>query len=436
MSVAIAGMWVRPGIVFRVTFPRAATRSNVVENQIFRIQRILGCRLYGDATRSRIRLAIGHPLNRLGPLRTLSFSNNTSLTTKDGNDDNSGQLRASNLERPTVLYQSNHLLAVNKPAGWHSIPNDPSGSTDEGGDDKCLLTYLMKERCGGGSNNSFLLPMHRLDQPCSGVVLLAKTKRAASRIQTRWAARSLSQKEPLKTVQKSYICVIDPRLSNLALLQKYSRPSENGWWNLAGYHRKESPRTPLKPKREKKRRNTRKQSYEEDPTMNTTKGWSVVMDPVSDSSSAADETSNDAIDTEDHVRPLGRLCRISWKPIRAHDDSPLVLYIHTLDGARHMIRALLRMAKNSIAGDLRYGAWEPLVPDRSVALHTRRIQLPDDIPLGDESHNRDFVAPIPTIWQDYFGLEEDMIHRWEASELEIESPLTKRQQKIDEWSIS
>ena len=79
------------------------------------------------------------------------------------------------LPQPQSLYSDNHLLVVNKPPGWqvHGKGNG-SGSGDE--TKKCLLTYLQTNKLGGGSKNDFLLPLHRIDQPCSGKQAMVKWK--------------------------------------------------------------------------------------------------------------------------------------------------------------------------------------------------------------------------------------------------------------------
>ena len=88
------------------------------------------------------------------------------------------------LERPEVIYSNNHLLVVNKPAGWKSQPGNGGGSSSSSAiDPKCLLTYLKSQSLGGGSNKDFLIPTHRLDQPCTGVLIFAKNGKAASRVQ-------------------------------------------------------------------------------------------------------------------------------------------------------------------------------------------------------------------------------------------------------------
>jgi 23S rRNA pseudouridine1911/1915/1917 synthase len=79
---------------------------------------------------------------------------------------------------PEVLFEDNHLLVVNKCAGWLTQPND---SQDTNVEDLCK-SYLKEKYQKPG--NVFLHPIHRLDRPASGVVVLARTSKALSRMQS------------------------------------------------------------------------------------------------------------------------------------------------------------------------------------------------------------------------------------------------------------
>lgn len=75
-----------------------------------------------------------------------------------------------------VLYEDNHLIAVNKPAGL-GVQGDASG-------DMHLLDvveeYLRSKYNKPGK--AFVGLIHRLDRPVSGVVLLAKTSKGLTRM--------------------------------------------------------------------------------------------------------------------------------------------------------------------------------------------------------------------------------------------------------------
>ena len=91
------------------------------------------------------------------------------------------------LENLQVLYEDNHLIAVNKPAGV-LVQGDRTG-------DISLLDivkeYIKKKYQKPG--NVFLALLHRLDRPVSGIVLFAKTSKGASRLSQQIRSRTISK---------------------------------------------------------------------------------------------------------------------------------------------------------------------------------------------------------------------------------------------------
>lgn len=77
---------------------------------------------------------------------------------------------------PKIVYEDNHLLAVDKPAGWLT---QPSGTDQDSLESFCKQWLKEKYQKPG---NVFLVPVHRLDKPVSGIVLFAKTSKALSRL--------------------------------------------------------------------------------------------------------------------------------------------------------------------------------------------------------------------------------------------------------------
>ena len=81
-----------------------------------------------------------------------------------------------------VLYEDNHLLAVVKP------PNLPVQADSSGDDD---LLSIMKRHIGHKyqkPGNVYLGLVHRLDRPVGGVMVLARTSKAAARLSAAFAA--------------------------------------------------------------------------------------------------------------------------------------------------------------------------------------------------------------------------------------------------------
>ena len=92
-----------------------------------------------------------------------------------------------------ILYEDNHLLVVEKPI---NIPVQEDASKDID-----LLTILkddIKKRYNK-PGNVFLALVHRLDRPVGGVIIFAKTSKAASR---------LSEQFRTNKVEKRYLTIV------------------------------------------------------------------------------------------------------------------------------------------------------------------------------------------------------------------------------------
>lgn len=75
-----------------------------------------------------------------------------------------------------VLYEDNHLLAINKPAGV-LVQGDETGDKPLVEDAKAYIKRKYQK-----PGDVFLGVVHRLDRPVSGVVVFARTSKALSRM--------------------------------------------------------------------------------------------------------------------------------------------------------------------------------------------------------------------------------------------------------------
>jgi 23S rRNA pseudouridine1911/1915/1917 synthase len=111
-----------------------------------------------------------------------------------------------------ILYEDNHVIVCIKPAGVLS-QSDGSGSPD-------MLTILKKyikekyEKPG----EVYLGLVHRLDRPVSGVMVFARTSKAASR---------LSEQIRTRKVEKLYRCVVNGVLEGSGRLENYISKDED-----------------------------------------------------------------------------------------------------------------------------------------------------------------------------------------------------------------
>ena len=87
-----------------------------------------------------------------------------------------------------LIFEDNHLLALNKPAGMLTQPS--YGRTDNLEDN--AKKWIKKEKNKPG--NVFLNAVHRLDRAASGIVLFAKTGKALSRMNKLMRDRMITKK--------------------------------------------------------------------------------------------------------------------------------------------------------------------------------------------------------------------------------------------------
>lgn len=98
-----------------------------------------------------------------------------------------------------VFYEDNHIIVVKK-------PNNVPSQQDKTGDEDMLTIvkkYIKKKYNKPG--DVYLGLVHRLDRPTGGIMVFARTSKAASR---------LSQQIRTKQVQKKYLTTCDGKLKN------------------------------------------------------------------------------------------------------------------------------------------------------------------------------------------------------------------------------
>jgi 23S rRNA pseudouridine1911/1915/1917 synthase len=100
-----------------------------------------------------------------------------------------------------ILLEDNHCLAINKPSGSLSTHYDGREETL----DRAVKEYLKEKYKKPG--NVFLGVVHRLDRPVSGVLLFARTSKAAAR---------LSEQFRQGSVEKTYWAVVEGEVQKTA----------------------------------------------------------------------------------------------------------------------------------------------------------------------------------------------------------------------------
>jgi 23S rRNA pseudouridine1911/1915/1917 synthase len=192
-----------------------------------------------------------------------------------------------------ILYEDNHLLGVYKPGGW-LVQGDRTG-------DPTLLDaakgYLKEKYRKPG--NVFVGLVHRLDRPASGVVLFARTSKAASRLAKEFQSRR---------VEKTYLAVVVGTVREPA-------------GELRGHVERVRLRSRLSPE--------------------------------------ASDTAKESV--------------LTFRRI-ASTHGMTLLEVQPTTGRHHQIRLQLSAWGHPIAGDLKYGAPEPLA-DKTIALHALRLAV-------------------------------------------------------------
>jgi 23S rRNA pseudouridine1911/1915/1917 synthase len=95
---------------------------------------------------------------------------------------------------PRVIFEDNHLLVIDKPAGLATM------GTAHGTASLVRQAKLYLKRKYAKPGNVFLGVVSRLDRPVSGVVVLARTSKAAARL-----ARQFRDRTP----QKRYLAAVE-----------------------------------------------------------------------------------------------------------------------------------------------------------------------------------------------------------------------------------
>lgn len=199
-------------------------------------------------------------------------------------------------QKPQVIYEDNHLLIINKPAGW-LVQGDRTGDTplvDWGKE------YLKEKYNKPG--NVFLGVVHRLDRPVSGVVTMARTSKALAR---------MNQMFKTRTVVKTYWAIVQ-------------NPPPQPEGTLVHWLVKDS-----------------------------TKNKTTTYDQEKPGSKRA-ELSYRIITSRNPPSPVPQ------RPPLKKGERACLLEVQPLTGRPHQIRVQLATVGCSIIGDLKYGAAEPL----------------------------------------------------------------------------
>ena len=116
------------------------------------------------------------------------------------------------LPKINIIYEDNHLLVVEKPVNI-PVQEDKSKDID-------MITILKKYRIEheNKKGDAFIGLVHRLDRPVGGIMVFAKTSKAASR---------LSEEIRNNTFHKTYLAVVQNKLAKTGILEDYLIKDKN-----------------------------------------------------------------------------------------------------------------------------------------------------------------------------------------------------------------
>lgn len=256
-----------------------------------------------------------------------------------------------------MVFEDNHLLIVHKPS---------SICTHGDGTDRPSLHKLAKEYLVGKYDkpgNVYLGVVNRLDREASGLVVFAKTSKAASRL-----SRSFRDRDP--SLKKQYVCIVE------------------GHTDDSGECRN---------------------------VLNT-----ATVTGLLSSTSGCQERNEKIEEAVLWYRTL--LKRMNKNSALCQS----LLYVDLLTGRKHQIRAQLAHLGHPIVNDMKYGAACSTKWDRNtIALHAWSLTIRHPILKPGELVGRSlrFTAPLPHMWKALFGpqvleqLIKDMDDR-EAKEMD------------------
>jgi 23S rRNA pseudouridine1911/1915/1917 synthase len=241
-----------------------------------------------------------------------------------------------------VLYEDNHLLVVNKPAML------PTMGVAE--DRPSLLTvakdYVRRKYNKPG--NVYLGIVSRLDAPVTGVVLLARTSKAAGRLSAQFRERD---------VEKSYWAIVEGRIEPREgrLVDFVRKDERHRRMHIAAANTAAAQRAELT--------------------------YRVLC---------SDKETERQAEKEKLMEDVSPCLRVSLSP--GLRQSSLV-EVRLLTGRKHQIRLQLSHAGFPILGDRKYGSTRPF--PAGIALHSRRLVIEHPVSKMQLA----VEAPLPASWR-------------------------------------
>lgn len=244
-----------------------------------------------------------------------------------------GKLKTRPLSENEIIFQDNHLLVVNKRAGLATM------GVAEGEPSLSVLAKDYLRQKFGKPGNVYLGIVSRLDARVSGVIVLAKTSKAAAR---------LTQQFKDRKTKKTYLAIVTSSSGS----EKIAATGE-----LADM------------------------MYKDEPAMR--------MRCVKDSARGDSARGKPA---RGKIPKDAKEARLSWTRV-GNSNGRYVLEIQLHTGRKHQIRCQLAHAGFPVCGDRKYGS-EVSFRGAGIALHSETLEFTHPTLKIVQQ----FQAPVPEHW--------------------------------------
>lgn len=135
-----------------------------------------------------------------------------------------------------VLYEDNHLLVIDKPAGL------PTMGTESGGESVYTWASAYIKRRYNKPGNVYVGIVSRLDRLTTGVLILARTSKAAARLSIQFGGPGKSKKVSSRA-EKLYLAILEGDLVNSSGLSRSGKLVDAVWKDESA-HRMRVARVP------------------------------------------------------------------------------------------------------------------------------------------------------------------------------------------------
>jgi 23S rRNA pseudouridine1911/1915/1917 synthase len=280
-----------------------------------------------------------------------------------------------------VVYEDNHVLVVDKPAGLATMGTEESAPSLA----RDIKHYLKEKYKKPG--NVYLGIVSRLDAVTSGLIVFAKTSKAAGRLTTQFQERRVS---------KRYLAVVPsvrPQPANSHGSGPWARTVHDRWedwvWKDDKAHR-------MRGKIGVSESSTNASTLGCVPESEANRGPSQVPEPLGKPPSPIRGPGDqDATGVQ--------LAALNWRLLASGAGHSLVL-VHLETGRKHQIRVQFALRGLAIVGDRKYGSSETF--SSGIALHSWALRFQH--PVTRELLA--FVAPPPATWRSLgqFRVEPDL----------------------------